>query len=119
MMPEYKQPLQSRQLQSFAEILKHYPEFPEGRRKWFDRVHFDVGDGHGLRPLSVHWVYGGPAWLRAAIWTLGVFGSPKARPLFSLTRKKKDRVPKDFRTTEPETLSVEDASPSLSSDAVS
>ncbi|MBA3694227.1 MAG: hypothetical protein H0W77_12450, partial [Acidobacteria bacterium] len=39
LMPEYKQPLHSRQLQSFGEILKHYPEFPEGRRKWFDRVH--------------------------------------------------------------------------------
>jgi hypothetical protein len=70
------------------------PEFPEGRKKWFDRVHFDIGDGHGLRPLSVHWVYGGPAWLRAAIWTLGVLGSPKARPIFSLTRKKRPRAEK-------------------------
>lgn len=118
-MPEYKQPLQSRQLQSFSEILRHYPEFPEGRKKWFDRVHFDVGDGHGLRPLSVHWIYGGPAWLRAAIWTLGVFGSPKARPIFSLTRKKQDRVPKHFGKTEPETLNLEEAAPSLSSDPVS
>ncbi|MCA1624132.1 MAG: hypothetical protein LC768_18970, partial [Acidobacteria bacterium] len=59
LMPEYKQPLHSRQLQSFAEILKLYPDFPEGRRKWFDRVHFDIGDGYGTRPLSVHWTYGG------------------------------------------------------------
>jgi hypothetical protein len=118
LMPEYKQPLHSRQLQSFAEILKHYPEFPEGRKKWFDRVHFDIGDGHGTRPLSVHWVYGGPTWLRWAIWTLGVFGSPKMRPVFSLARNKKDRVPKTVAQTKFEISNLEEISPSLSSDAV-
>jgi hypothetical protein len=84
LMPEYKQPLHSRQLQSFAEILRLYPEFPEGRRKWFDRVHFDTGDGYGPRQLSVHWKRGGPAWLRWAIWTLGVLGHEKMRPAFRL-----------------------------------
>ncbi|MCG6418302.1 hypothetical protein K6U51_09675, partial [Vibrio fluvialis] len=81
LMPEYKQPLHSRQLQSFAEILKNYPEVAEGRQKWFDRVFFDVGNEKGLTSLSGHgWVRGGPTWLRAAIWTLGFMGSPKMRP---------------------------------------
>lgn len=119
LMPEYRQPLHSRQLQSFSEILKLYPEFPEGRQKWFDRVYFDIGDGHGLRQLSVHWRRGGPAWLRWAIWTLGVMGSPKMRPLFSLTRKRKDRVPKTVEKTKFEIPNLEDITPSLSSDAVS
>ncbi len=119
LMPEYKQPLQSRQLQSFSEILRHYPEFPEGRKKWFDRVHFDVGDGHGLRPLSVHWVYGGPLWLQWAVWTLGVMGSPKMRPFFALARPKKDRVPKNIAHTEFEIPSTEDFTPTLSSDPIS
>ena len=118
LMPEYKQPLHSRQLQSFAEILKYYPEFPEGRKKWFDRVHFDIGDGHGLRPLSVHWVYGGPTWLRWAIWTLGVFGSSKMRPFFSLARNKKDRVPGSLAQTKFESPNLEEISTSLTSDAV-
>ncbi|MGI8787090.1 MAG: hypothetical protein ACR2HG_04920 [Pyrinomonadaceae bacterium] len=100
LMPEYKQPLHSRQLQSFGEILKFYPEFPENRRKWFDRVHFDIGDGHGVRQLSVHWKYGGPRWLRAATWTLGVSGSPRLRPLFRLAMKREDRVPQDAAQTE-------------------
>ncbi len=119
LMPEYKQPLHSRQLQSFAEILKHYPEFPEGRRKWFDRVHFDTGDGYGIRPLSVHWLYGGPTWLRWAIWTLGVMGNPKMRPVFSLTRKKRDRVPKDVSKTKFDVPDLEEIMPSLASDTVS
>ncbi len=99
LMPEYRQPLHSRQLQSFSEILRNYSTFPEGRQKWFDRVYFDIGDGGGVRQLSVHWIRGGPAWLRTAIWTLGVFGSPKMRPFFSLARKPHDRVPKDVTKT--------------------
>jgi hypothetical protein len=95
LMPEYEHPIHSRQLQSFSEILKHYPEFAEHRRRWFDRVFFDLGDGKGIVPLSDHgWKRGGPNWLRAAIWTLGVLGSPTARPIFRLTRKRADRVPR-------------------------
>lgn len=119
LMPEYRQPLHSRQLQSFSEILKLYPEFPEGRQKWFDRVHFDTGDGHGLRQLSVHWKRGGPTWLRWAIWTLGVLGSPKVRPIFSVTRKRIDRVPKDAAKTSFEIPDLGDIAPSLTSDPVS
>ena len=95
LMPEYEHPLHSRQLQSFSEILKHYPEFDEGRQKWFERVFFDSGDGQGLRPLSSHgWKRGGPNWLRGAIWTLGFLGGPKMRPFFRVARKKHDRIPK-------------------------
>lgn len=96
LMPEYEQPLHSRQLQSFSEILSHYPAFRDGRKKWFERVYFDVGDEKGLVSLAGHgWIRGGPAWLRVAIWTLGLLGSPKMRPVFRLARNRKDRVPKD------------------------
>lgn len=95
LMPAYEEPIHSRQLQSFSEILRHYPDFRNGRKKWFDRVFFDIYDGEGLRPLSVHWIKGGPMWLRAAVWTLGVLGSPTAQPMFRLARKKADRVPQD------------------------
>lgn len=96
LMPEYEQPLHSRQLQSFSEILSHYPAFRDGRKKWFERVYFDVGDEKGLVSLAGHgWIRGGPAWLRVAIWTLGLLGSPKMRPVFRLVRNRKDRVPKD------------------------
>lgn len=120
MMPEYSKPLHSRQLQSFSEILKLYPEFPEGRQRWFDRVYFDTGSGKGLSPLSAYgWKRGGPTWLRWAIWTLGVLGSPRLRPAFALARKKQDRVPKNVETTKFEIPNLEDIAPSLSSDAVS
>ncbi len=119
LMPEYKQPLHSRQMQSFSEILKLYPEFPEGRQKWFDRVYFDIGDGHGLRQLSVHWKLGGPAWLRWAIRTLGFLGNPKLRPAFNLVRKRQDIVPKDASKTKFEIPELEEVTRSLSSDTIS
>jgi hypothetical protein len=119
LMPEYEQPLHSRQLQSFAEILSHYPEFADGRQRWFDRVYFDVGDGEGVRSLSSHgWRLGGPRWLRVAIWTLGIMGSPKMRPVFRLAREKRDRVPKDVTRAKFEIPEIEDIARSLSSDAV-
>ncbi len=100
LMPEYEQPLHSRQMQSFSEILKHYPDFRDERQKWFQRVFFDTGDGKGLVSLAQHgWRLGGPKWLRAAIWTLGFLGSPTMRPVFRIARKRKDRVPKDLART--------------------
>lgn len=112
LMPAYEEPIHSRQLQSFSEILRHYPEFRHGRKKWFDRVFFDIYDGEGLRPLSVHWIKGGPIWLRMAVWTLGVLGSPAARPIFRLARKKDDRVPQDpnittFNIPDPDKISID------------
>jgi hypothetical protein len=117
LMPEYEFPLHSRQLQSFSEILRNYPHFPEGRRRWFDRVYVDNGDGLGVRQLSVHWERGGPTWLRCAVWVLGVLGSPKARPVFRLARKKHDRVPKDIANANFSLPDVEEIRIELSSES--
>ena len=120
LMPEYEQPLHSRQMQSFAEILKHYPEYPEGRQKWFERVYFDTGDGLGVVPLSAHgWRLGGPKWLRAAIWTLGFLGSPPMRPFFRIARSRRDRVPLNAEKTKFEIIDLDDLSRSLASGTVS
>ncbi len=111
LMPEYEQPIHSRQLQSFAEILSHYPEFAKGRERWFDRVFFDNGDGEGVRNLASHgWLRGGPTWLRVAVWTLGLMGSPKMRPFFRVARKTIDRVPRDVSETKFEIPDLEEIS---------
>jgi hypothetical protein len=120
LMPAYEQPLHSRQLESFSEILTHYPDFREGRQRWFDRVFFDTGDGNGVRSLSSHgWERGGPTWLRWAIWTLGVLGSPTVRPVFRIARKRKDRVPKTVESASFRAPEIEDLVMDLRSDPVS
>ncbi len=114
LMPEYKQPLHSRQLQSFSEILTNYPDFPEHRRRWFDRIFYDIHDGRGVLPLSDHgWERGGPLWLQGAVWTLGVLGNPRFRPLFNLARRKKDRVPRNPEETKFEIPDLQEATESL------
>lgn len=120
LMPEYRYPLHSRQMQSFSEILKHYPEFRQGRQKWFERVYFDIGDEKGLCSLASHgWRLGGPRWLRAAIWTMGFLGSPTMRPVFSVARRKRDRVPKSFSNLTFTSQTVEEVASDLSSEAAS
>lgn len=100
-LPEYKRPLPSKQMRSFSEILGRYPEFPVERQRWFDRVHFDIGNGKGIVPLSAHgWKNGGPVWLRLAIKTLGLMGSDALVPAFRLIRKRADRVPESFSMNE-------------------
>jgi hypothetical protein len=120
LMPEYEHPLHSRQLQSFSEILSHYPDFVKGRRRWFDRVFFDTGDGNGVRNLSSHgWRLGGPKWLRAAIWTLGFLGSPKMRPFFRAARKRQDRLPRDVAKTKFEIPDLEEISHGIPQESAS
>jgi len=117
MMPEYERPLKSRQLHSFSEILRTYPDFAEHRKRWFDRVFFDVNDGKGLVPLSTHgWINGGPLWLRMAIWTLGVMGSPGVRPVFRAFRSKIDRVPKNISEAQFEIPDMSDVRRELASE---
>lgn len=94
LMPEYNAPLHSRQLQSFSEILSYYEHFPEERRRWFDRIFFDM-DGKGARPLSAYgWKLGGPKWLRIAIKVLAFLGKPELRPFYNVVRRREDFVPK-------------------------
>ena len=118
LMPHYRQPLNWRQLQSFAEILKHYPKFGEERRHWQNRVFVDI-DERGLKPLSFFWTGGGPRWLKVATWTLGAFGSRFARPAFRMTARRQDRLPKRFDAPVIEIQADEDALlQDLSSDAI-
>lgn len=118
LMPHYRQPLNWRQLQSFAEILQNYPEFGVDRRHWQNRVYAKI-DERGTKPLSFFWDRGGPRWLKMATWTLAAFGSRASRPAFGLMVKRKDRLPKSFNAPALATTSEEDQILSdLSSDAV-
>ncbi len=89
-MPAYNQPLASRQLQSFAEILAYYENFPKGRKHWSERIFFET-DERGLLNLAQHgWRDDERKWLHAIIWTLGFLGNPKLRPLYQMLQNKRD-----------------------------
>ncbi|MGH9945903.1 MAG: PHP domain-containing protein [Pyrinomonadaceae bacterium] len=118
LMPQYERPLCSRQLESFSEILDHYPQLPVDRERWVHRIFFDIGDGNGLQSIRELGVITGPLWMRGAIRTLGILGSPRMALLFRFARRKADRVPKQFDNSHFELNEIEDIAANLSSEPV-
>lgn len=53
-MPQYREPYALRVMQTIVDVLRDYPEFPEGARRWDDRVFYPASDGID-RPVSYYW----------------------------------------------------------------
>ena len=53
-MPQYKQPWKHRILQSTLDAIRDYPHFPEGSRRWDERVFAPDQNGE-TKPLSTLW----------------------------------------------------------------
>jgi len=116
LMPQYERPLCSRQLESASEILREYTNLPEGRQCWMQRMFFDTGEGYGLRSISEIGMINGPIWMRAAIRTFAILGSPPLAVLFRFVRRKADRVPFEFEDPHLELTEVEEIPGKLSSE---
>lgn len=95
LMPRYRQPLMWRQVNSFAEIVRFYPDCEPERRQWIGRVYVRL-DESGAKPLSHFWKRGGPRRLKWTTRTLCACGSPAICPVFRLLAPRKDVLPKNF-----------------------
>jgi hypothetical protein len=72
-MPQYKQPWKHRILQSTLDAIRNYPHFPEGSRRWDERVF--APNLHGeIRPISELW-NGGEANGRTPVYLSLVLGA--------------------------------------------
>lgn len=58
-MPQYREPIRLRTIETMWDIVREYPEFPIGRRLWNDRVFYRMKDG-SVQPLSALWKGEGP-----------------------------------------------------------
>ncbi len=56
-MPQYAEPWKHRILQSTLDAIRDYPHFPEGSRRWDQRVYHPDAQG-AIRPLSELWTTG-------------------------------------------------------------
>jgi len=83
LMPEYKERLGLRMLESMGDILRYYPQFAKGRQRWTDRIFIHQQDGV-TRPLSQIWPNGGPGWVHFATWMMRLLGSRRFRPALRL-----------------------------------
>jgi len=60
-MPQYREPLRHRILQTMVDVVRDYPENFEGRKTWGDRVYYRNPDSGDVVPINAIWTDGGPA----------------------------------------------------------
>jgi hypothetical protein len=74
-MPQYAEPWKHRILQSTLDAIQDYPEFPEGSRRWDERVYHPDAEGK-IQPLTALWTTGrAPAFFRAALKIVQMMGA--------------------------------------------
>src|SRR6202042_1226387 len=74
-MPQYAEPWKHRILQSTLDAIRDYPHFPEGARRWDQRVYHPDRDGV-IQPLSEIWVRGhAPRFVRSVLASVRMMGA--------------------------------------------
>jgi hypothetical protein len=81
-MPQYAEPWKHRILNSTLDAIRNYPEFPEGSRRWDERVYHPDANGE-IRPLSQLWgSESAPIYLNAVLSFVRIMGAaPVSRGL--------------------------------------
>jgi hypothetical protein len=75
-MPQYAEPWKHRILQSTLDVIRDYPHFPEGARRWDQRVYHPNSKGD-MRPLAELWTsdrHRAPLWIRTILGTVRLMG---------------------------------------------
>jgi hypothetical protein len=54
-MQQYADPMCVRIAHGVLDVIRYYPEYPEGSRRWDDRVFHPDKTGEGFQPLSAFW----------------------------------------------------------------
>jgi hypothetical protein len=81
-MPQYAEPWKHRMLRSAVDVIRNYPEFPQGSRRWDERV-FHPDAAGVVRPLSDLWPDGtAPAAMACGIGIVRMMGTGVVSQLF-------------------------------------
>lgn len=75
-MPQYAEPWKHRILQSTLDAIRDYPHFPEGARRWDQRVYHPDSRGE-MRPLNELWTSErrlAPVWIRTILACVRMMG---------------------------------------------
>lgn len=83
-LPEYLRPLLFRQIRTITDVLGHYPDFPETRSSWPQRIYFDYGEGRGVESLSSRWKERTPIGYQCAIQVIRMLGRNALLPVYRL-----------------------------------
>ena len=55
LMPQYNEPLSIRTTRTLLDVIRNYPEYPMGSRRWDDRIFHPDENGGADRPISKLW----------------------------------------------------------------
>ncbi len=84
-LPAYAEPAPLRELATAGDVLRRYPNYPYGQRRFTDRIFFNH-EGYGWHPISFYLDGGNgkPAWLDPAVAATIALGSEHLRPILGL-----------------------------------
>ncbi|HME06586.1 MAG TPA: hypothetical protein VKG25_06030 [Bryobacteraceae bacterium] len=82
-LPHYREPLRLRFLLTMWDVMRDYPNQPQGRIRWADRVFYRFEDG-SVEPLSARWKSGEPAIVRQAVGLIRMIETRHVRPALRL-----------------------------------
>jgi hypothetical protein len=55
LMPQYSEPVSIRTTRTLLDVIRNYPEYPKGSRRWDDRIFHPDENGGPDRPISALW----------------------------------------------------------------
>jgi hypothetical protein len=55
LMPQYNEPVSIRTTRTLLDVIRNYPEYPMGSRRWDDRIFHPDENGGADRPISALW----------------------------------------------------------------
>ncbi len=74
-MPQYAEPFKHRVLRSTLDVVQDYPEFPQGSRRWDERVYHPNREGV-MVPVAELWPgQTAPLYIRMLLWSVRSLGS--------------------------------------------
>jgi len=87
-MPQYREGIRMRYLETLWDVLRDHPEHP-GRVRWSDRVFVRQDSGNDL-PVSLFWKRGDPDLLRCFKAAVGLFRWPSVRSVLRLALSERE-----------------------------
>jgi hypothetical protein len=55
LMPQYSEPVTIRTARTLLDVIRNYPEYPMGSRRWDDRIFHPSANGGADQPISALW----------------------------------------------------------------
>jgi hypothetical protein len=113
LMPQYTEPVSIRTTRTLLDVIRNYPEYPVGSRRWDERIFHPDGAGGPDRPVSSLWK-APPAFLERILSGIRVLENATVQS--AMQRLFQAKVSGQPQEIEPEIISAEEV---ISSEALS